>query len=151
MLWLNKYHRGFNRLWLVFSIVGAFAFVGLNVLMGGYKGVYPLNPYFIPERTKAKTTEAENQRINSDETLDAVAKDRIAEGLTLDEAIADIPQEDRDVFKRLWYEQVDKRQKTKVWQARGRFVRDLLGAFIMTFAIGHGVFYLIIWIIRGFR
>ena len=151
MRWLNKYHRGFNRLCLVFCIVGAFAFVGLNALMGGYKGVYSLNSYCIPERTKAKTTEVENQRVNSDETLDAVAKDRVAEGLTLEQAIADIPLEDRDVFKRLWYELVDKRQKTKVWQARGRFVRDLLGAFIVTFAIGHGVFLVVWWIIRGFR
>ena len=34
MQWINKYHKGFNRLWLVFSIVGVFAGVGLNALMG---------------------------------------------------------------------------------------------------------------------
>ena len=37
------------------------------------------------------------------------------------------------------------------WKARGRFLRDLLGAFIVTFAIGHGVFLVVWWIIRGFR
>ena len=119
MRWLNKYHRGFNRLCLVFSIVGAFAGVGLNALMEGYKVVYPLNPYFIPDRAKAKMTEVDRQQ---------------------NQALVD-----------KWYEQEDKRQKTKVWQARGRFVRDLLGAFIVTFAIGHGVFLAVWWIIRGFR
>ena len=112
MRWINKYHKGFNRLWLVFSIVGAFAFVGLNALTGGYKGVYPLNPYFIPERTKVKMTEVEKQqkrgiipmRFNSDETLDVFAKHRVTEGLTLEQTIADVPQEDRDAFNRLWYE-----------------------------------------------
>ena len=39
----------------------------------------------------------------------------------------------------------------KKWMARGRFVRNLLGAFIVTFAIGHGMFLVVWWIIRGFR
>ena len=29
-------------------------------------------------------------------------------------------------------------------------MRDLIGAFIITFAIGHGVFLVVWWIIRGF-
>ena len=37
MRWINKYHKGFNRLWLVFSIIGAFAFVGFNTLLGEYQ------------------------------------------------------------------------------------------------------------------
>ena len=66
-------------------------------------------------------------------------------------AIEHVHPEDRDTFRRLLYEQSDKRQKTRVWQARGRFIRDLLGSFIFAFAIGHGVFLVVWWIIRGFR
>ena len=39
----------------------------------------------------------------------------------------------------------------RVWKARGRFVRDLFAGFIVAFVFGHGVFYLVVWIIRGFR
>ena len=120
MRWLNKVHRGFNRLWLILSCLVAFAFTSLNVLIGGYKVVYPLNPYFIwSDRVKTEMTETEKQQ---------------------NQALVD-----------KWYEQEDKRQKTKVWKARGRFVRDLLGSFIVTFALGHGVFFVVWWIVRGFR
>ena len=158
MCWINKYHKGFNRLWLVFSIVGAFAFVCLNALMGGYE---VLNRSFIPERTKAKMTEAEKQQNKEGENdwvptekLDLYARNIIESSppyILYIEAIKFVHPEDRDTFRRLLYGQRDKRQKTKVWQARGRFVRDLLGAFIVTFAIGHGVFLVVWWIIQGFR
>ena len=34
MIWLNNYHRGFNRLWLVFSLLPTLLawFLGLNVV-----------------------------------------------------------------------------------------------------------------------
>ena len=38
-------------------------------------------------------------RVISDETLDVFAKHRLAEGLTLEQAMADIPQEDRDALQ----------------------------------------------------
>ena len=124
MRWLNKYHKGFNRLWLVFSIIGGVAGVGLNALMGGYrivsydnflwhsrqviimpKGVYP-----------ESQTESEKQKAQKT------------------------------------YEAKQKAYETKQkWKVRGRFVRDLLGALIVTFAIGHGVFFVVWWIIQGFR
>ncbi len=49
--WVNNYHRGFNRLWLVLSCLIAFAFVGLNVLDEAYMVQYPMydgpDPYDI--------------------------------------------------------------------------------------------------------
>ena len=32
--WVNNYHRGFSRLWLVLAVMGAFVFVTFNMLMG---------------------------------------------------------------------------------------------------------------------
>ena len=43
--WLNNYHRGFSRLWLVFSCLLTFAVVGFNWLLGGYKVYLDNNPY----------------------------------------------------------------------------------------------------------
>ena len=37
MQWLNKYHRGFNRLWLVFSCFPFFIFLLQFLLSGDYK------------------------------------------------------------------------------------------------------------------
>lgn len=115
MRWINKYHKGFNRLWLVFSIVGAFAGVGLNALMGGYE---VLNPYFIPEWTKAKMTEAEQQQNKEGESswvqtekLDLYAREIIKESIPYIMAIEHVPPEDRDTFRRLLYEQSDKKQE----------------------------------------
>ena len=39
MRWLNKYQKGFNRLWIVFSIVGTFA----GVMNADINMNYPLN------------------------------------------------------------------------------------------------------------
>ena len=42
-------------------------------------------------------------------------------------------------------------QTSQKWIERGRAVRDLFLSFIVTFVFGHGVFYLVVWIIQGFR
>ena len=126
MRWLNKYHRGFNRLWLAVSIIGAVATVGVYARAGGYRimsynnflwidgritvmppGVYPPPP-----------TESAKQKAYQPSENDKA------------------------------YEAYVKKQK---WITRGRFVRDLLGSFIIAFAVGHGVFLVVWWIIRGFR
>ena len=120
MRWLNKYHKGFNRLWLLFSCLLAFAFVGLRWWGGVYKPrIEPPvhDAILLPRRPGQKpkpkqTTEAEKQK--KEDELKAY-------------------------------------QTRQEWIERGRTVRDLLGSFIITFAMGHGVFLVVWWIIRGFR
>lgn len=118
MRWINKYHRGFNRLWLVFSCVLAFAFVGLKwwvykpriESLVGDAILLPRRPAQKPK--PRQMTEAEKQK--KEDELKAY-------------------------------------QTRQEWIERGRTVRDLLGSFIITFAMGHGVFLVVWWIIRGFR
>ena len=42
-------------------------------------------------------------------------------------------------------------QTRQKWIERGRAVRDFCLSFIGIFVFGHGVFYIVVWIIRGFR
>ena len=122
MRWLNKYHKGFNRLWLVLSCLMAFAFVGVKWLAGAYKPrtappiIYEVVPPGTPPPRVTPMTEAEKQK-----------KKKKAEA------------------------ELKTYQTRQKWIVRRRFVRDLLGGFIVTFAIGHGVFLVVWWIIRGFR
>ena len=126
MLWLNKYHRGFNRLWVVFSCLLAFAFVGLKGLAGGYKPrTYPptrggltIGPPLAPGASSRKPipmTEAEKQAKQKEEA------------------------------------ELKEYQTRQKWIERGRAVRDLFAGFIVAFVFGHGGFCLVVWIIRGFR
>ena len=199
MRWLNKYHRGFNRLWLVFCIVGAFSFVGVNWLSDAYK-VYiyenvnyeNVNRYKynsrgeflnskeskIKQRVQKRWREwvVNEERIppekNNDVLLDEEI-DRFFDKYPVGESFSVKEQIFRDVdsmkesqsFTRtqlntiidnsIAYEkQIQEANKTypiRLWKARGRIVRDLLGAFIVTFAMGHGVLLVVWWIIRGFR
>ena len=125
-IWINRWHKGFNRLWVVFSCLLAFAFVGLKGLAGAYKPqTYPptrggltIGPPLAPGASSRKPrpmTKAEKQ-----------AKQK----------------------KEVELKAYQTRQK---WIERGRAVRDLCLSFIVTFVFGHGVFYLVVWIIRGFR
>ena len=173
MRWLNKYHKGFNRLWLVFSIVGVFAFVGFNWLKETYnvsfeypseKWVKPLNikgapdfdewmlsmrstnlwhKWFINEKKSPADETVVRARILKDvqSMKEARSFTKIQLNAVVDNAITYKKQEQaaKSAYSR------NKRR------AQTRRIGHLLGAFIMTFAIGHGVFYLIIWIIRGFR
>ena len=117
-IWINRWHKGFNRLWLVLSCLLAFAFIGFNWLSGTYtpRTVPPIHYVVLPPGTPllnpSEIPEAEKQK--------AEAK----------------------------LKSYQTRQK---WIARGRFVRDLLGSFIIIFAFGHGVFFVVRWIVRGFR
>ena len=131
MLWLNSYHKGFNRLWVVFSCLLAFAFVGLRWLARAYEprmfpptqgGEYRVAPRGRSRASSPKPkpmTEAEKQAKQKKEA------EREAE-----------------------LKAYQTRQK---WIERGRAMRDLLASFIVAFVIGHGGFCLVVWIIRGFR
>ena len=127
-IWINRWHKGFNRLWLVLSCLLAFAFVGLKGLAGAYKprtfpptppGSYRVLPPARPrsgQKPKPKPmTEAEKRKKQKAET------------------------------------ELKTYQTRQKWIERGRAVRDLFLSFIVTFVFGHGVFYLVVWIIRGFR
>ena len=202
--WVNNYHRGFNRLWLVLAVMGAFVFVTFNMLMGEYKVSklpsvrYPLyrpDVAYRPDEDmikqhareqwrelNAKSTkdgltveEIEDISENKDKSKDLLEslrkrglpgnkdepKDRIkrrifrsvksmkeAKDFKKDELIKLI---DEAIEKEKKYQDWVKTYPQRVWKARGRFVRDLLGTFIVTFVFGHGVFLVIYWIIIGFR
>ena len=126
-IWINRWHKGFNRLWVVFSCLLAFAFVGLRWLAGiyeprrypptwneGYTVAPRLRPRASPPKPKPMT-EAEKQA-----------------------------KQQREAELRVYRT----RQK---WIERGRSVRDLLASFIVAFVMGHGGFCLVVWIVRGFR
>lgn len=277
MRWFNNYHRGFNRLLLVFSIVLSLAFVGLNALMGRYeprvakvkveatnlgystplyrRQTDPNRFRYLPPDSSRNNTRWEentirkrvgqlwrekedisptrqgsitdggvnegteglgklkgistpdaNRQIISEDTLksffdkhgvpnlstpdnnkveleglsqlgagekdeqtqiaktsefeestEELAKRRIltdvrsmkeAKVFTMDR-LKTIIHDELEYQKA--YQQAEREYPQRVWKARGRFATDLLGAFIVTFAIGHGVFLVVWWIIRGFR
>lgn len=169
--WINNYHRGFNRLWLVLSIIGGFAIVGVHALAGRYTarhpaldGIYWGNSHWLErERNHEHVALARRAIINRVVDLvyaagdDGLEKEKILEDVRLmreakvfttdslkkqiDEGISKVQRMQKD----------DKIYQKRKWKARGRFVRDLLGAFIVTFAFGHGVFLVVYWIIKGFR
>ncbi len=237
MRWLNKYHRGFNRLWLVASIIGAFATVGFIGLIGGYQASHKppehLDFYFHTSTYRPRSIQGEikklvikswDQLLEYEKEIAAYKKKRAAkdkdkqsarklrnegmkikdiasqlnlppslvrhwckEDLTSDERLeafgidlhpipppfspkekilADVQSMaaarsfkkgqlekmiDNAIEKEKQYQEWENKHPQRVWKARAKAVRDLLGAFIVTFAMGHGVFLVVWWIIRGFR
>jgi len=199
MRWLNNYHRGFNRVWLVVSIIGGVAGVGLRALTGGYTAQYPeysgADPYDIDphyweqySRKHSRTMTTKEGRKYSimppdyrydsefvarraiivrvvylirNSAADELDNERILENVrlmkeskffTTDNIKALIDYKVAEQHENLAEEQKRERiYQKKKWMALGRFVRDLLGVVIVTFAAGHGVFLVVWWIIRGFR
>jgi len=178
MRWLNKYQKGFNRLWLVFSITVAVVFVAFNTLLGEYQvsdpseGVrYIIAPVTAEEMIKHRATELWLKGIKHakrgvthgdgkaliEDLFDGKQPSTIygyvksmpeAKFFTFGE-LRELIAEAIEVEKK--YQDWVKTYPQRKWKARGRFLRDLLGAFIVTFAIGQGVFLIVWWIIRGFR
>ena len=170
MKWRNKYHKGFNRLWLVFSVIGAVAGVGLNALMEGYKVSKPESVRYwlgygtdqemIKQRAKQlwlKGVKHGDGKALIDDLFDGKQPSTIygyvksmpeAKSFTFGE-LRELIAEAIEAEKK--YQDWVNTYPQRVWKARGRFVRDLLSGFIVAFAVGHGVFLVVWWIIRGFR
>ena len=193
---INRWHRGFNRLWLVFSCLLAFAFVGINWLGREYtvyrygnvtyqrvKTNYDFNESTIKHRVSKRWHEwvvnkennppRKTQRNSnaagglSNEKIERILDEYFGEDYSVKGRIfRDVEsmkeaksftklQLNAIVENTMTYEKkLEEAKKTypiRWLKARGRFVRDLLGSFTVTFAFGHGVFCLIIWIVRGFR
>lgn len=170
--WLNNYHRGFNRLWLLLSIIGVFATVGVYALAGGYTAKYPepggiywgnFHHWLQRERNHERVALARKAIINRVVDLVYAAGD---DGLDKEKILEDVrsmreakvfttyslkKRIDEGISKVQEMQKNEKIYQKRKWKARGRFVRDLLGSFIVTFAFGHGVFLVVYWIIKGFR
>ena len=204
--WVNNYHKGFNRLWLIFSCLVAFAFIGEN--LQGYNVYLDNKPYrrvnkayrvsdednikkrvqkrwhewkgagltlLVPEKglspewkqwadevfaatgalvdlTQRSNLEKTLARVSLEATLGSILNDvrsmPEAKSFTDKELGAMIKN---TIVYETEYQAALKRLPVRKWMARGRYVRDLLGSFIILFAIGHGVFLVGWWIIRGFR
>ena len=180
MLWLNRYHRGFNRLWLVISCLLTFAFVSIIWLSGEYKvDVYEnVRDYWrfrrlayenlgdsdegkIKERVQRRWREwfVNDKRKNKAESLinESSVKARIFTDVRSMTKAKSFTEKQLHVVidKAIKYEKerqaAEQTYPKRLWKARGRFVRDLLGSFIVVFGFGHGVFCIIVWIIRGFQ
>ena len=195
--WLNNYHRGFSRLWLVFSCLLTFAVVGFNWLLGGYKVYLDNNPYrkvksydygygyrsfynsaeykikqrvqerwrewFVNDKSRTQLPETSSAadkflaELTGEEPHQMETRIRILNDVrSMAEAKSFTDKELNAVVKNAikyekGYQAALKAFPLRKWMARGRAVRDLLGAFIVTFGFGHGVFLVVYWIIRGFR
>lgn len=164
-------------MWLVISCLVAFAFVSLNALTGEYKVSKPPSVIYVPayetdeEKIKERARELWLKGVKHakrgvkhgdgkaliDDFFDGKQPSTIygyvksmpeAKSFTfgeLRELIAEAIEEEKK------YQDWVKTYPQRVWKARGQFVRDLLGTFILTFAFGHGVFLVVYWIIKGFR
>ena len=170
--WINNYHRGFNRLWLVLAVIGAFAFVVLNAWIGKYRvdkpggriRVFPVGVSIekaspIASRVSKQWREwyAKDKQRSKSSAMEFLVKLSIFKEVqsmkeakhfskdTLEKII------DEEIKREKAYQEQVRKYPSRVWRARGRFARDLLGTFIVTFAFGHGVFLVVYWIIKGFR
>ena len=168
--WLNNYHRGFNRLWLVLSCLVTFAFVGLNALIDEYQVSNPSKEvrYFpVPVtdeemiKDRARELWLEGVRNKGKALIDDFFDGK--QPSTIYGYVKAMPETKSFTYtelSKLINEAIEAEKNhqdwintypQRVWKARGRFVRDLLGSFIVTFAFGHGVFLVVYWIIKGFR
>ena len=202
MRWLNKYHRGFNRLWLVLSCFPFFILLLEFLLSGDYKA----NRYVDDRRVallwdKRRSEDIIAARVQEQWRKGEPWKEKISTKqkvvedssnrptLSKGEQEIEIPNyweqarreaeltpEDR--FKRSIIRSVrsmkaaksftdkelttivdlaveaEKTYPSRVWEARWRGLGHLLIGFIVSisiFGFGHGLFCLIVWIIRGFR
>ena len=193
MIWLNKYHRGFNRLWLVFTCFPFFIFLLYLLLSEDYKA----NRYVQYHRRVANFGDLRDKRISEDIIAAWVQeqwrKDKPWKGeITTEQKVV----EDLDEIKELWElwdrdlstpedrfkrrivrsvrsmkeaksftdkelttiidlaVEAEKTYPLRARKARWRAAGHLLVGFIVFIAIfgfGHGVFCLIVWIVRGFR
>lgn len=185
MRWINKYHRGGNRLWLVLSCLLAFAFVSLLWISGVYQ-VYLydymedyqcVKPYHFPysidpneETIKRRVQKRWREWGVNDKSRKRLPKTRIEADTSYQKTRIRILNDIRSMAEVKFftdrelntvvknaieyekeYQAALKAFPLKRWMTRGRIVRDLLGAFIVTFAIGHGVFFVVWWIVQGFR
>lgn len=180
--WVNNYHSGFNRLWLVLSCLVTFAFVGFNALMDEYKVSKPESVrYWLrygtgEEMIKQRVLERwwewhvkeegnpqkdKKPGLSQSDIKQIVLRSNVKARILTDvQSMKEAKYFKKDELEKLIDKVIKKEQKyqdwvkaypQRVWKARGRFVRDLLGAFIMTFAFGHSVFLVVYWIIKGFR
>lgn len=166
-IWLNKTHRGFNRLSVVLAATVAFAFIGFNALTGKY-GVYEPGEKFTVGGTYEHTIKehvrkrwrkwfANEEHKNRSISMEYSAKTRILQDVQLMTEAKYFSKDrlekliDKTIEREREYIDWEKTYPQRVWKARGLFVRDMLGAFIITFAFGHGVFCFVVWIVRGFR
>ena len=127
MRWINSLHRGFNRVLVVVSVIGACLFVWVKHVDRAYHVPAPSPPMIImPMGSESWSKEEQNR-----------AEQRYRE---------------RENYKKqdAYYREAVKTYPIRVWIARGLGVLHLLLAFLIIFAIGHGGFYLVVWVIRGF-
>ena len=165
-IWLNKTHRGFNRLCVTLAAMGAIAFIGFNTLTGKYRvyepgeeftvgGTYEQTvkenvrkrwrEWFVNDKHKNRSVSPEyftKARILTDvqsmEEAKYFSKDRLEKLI------------DKTIEREREYIDWEKTYPQRVWKARGLFVRDMLGSFIVIYGFGHGVFCLVASIVRGF-
>lgn len=131
--WINNYHRGFNRVWLIVSVIVACLVVAYLADEGKY-------------------------RVGDKPYLKAIL-------LNLPSDSSYWTQTDWAKFNRQWTEQewdafteqdwarywkAEETYSNKIWNARLLGVFHFLLIFVIIFAIGHGSFYLVTWMIRGF-
>ena len=163
-IWLNKTHRGFNRLCIALAAMGTFAFIGFNALTGKYR-VYKLGERFtvggtyeqtIKERVRKRWREWSVNDTNKPISEEYSAKARILKDVQSMEEAKYFSKDkiekliDKTIEREREYIDWEKTYPQKVWKARGLFVRNTLGSFIVIFGFGHGVFCLVAWIVRGF-
>ena len=190
MRWLNKYHRGFNRLWLVFSCLPFFICLLTFLLSGDYNpnryvkygrltdywGSNPnSNRRYTSEEKKSEdiiaawvqeqwrkdkpwkgeiTTEGRlKRRIEGEITTEDRFKRSIVRSVRLMKAAKSFTDTELTSIIDLAVK-AEKTYPSRVRQARSRGLKLLLVGFIVSISIygfGHGLFCLIVWIIRGFR
>ena len=165
-IWSNKTHRGFNRLCVALAAVGAFAFIGFNALTGKYR-VYKPGERFtvggtyeqtIKERVRKQWREwfVNDEHKNRSVSGEYSTKARILKDV---QSMKEAKHFSKDKLEKLIDKTIEREKEyldwaktypKKMWKARGLFVRDTLGSFIVIFGLGHGVFCLVAWIGRGF-
>lgn len=129
MKWINNYHKGFNRVWLVISVIGAFLFVFYLVDEGEYRVGGKPNLYAILNNLPSnyyEWTSQDHEQYRTASTREYTEQD----------------------WARYW--KAEEIYSSKIWNTRFLSVVHLLLVFLITFAIGHGCFYLVVWMIRGF-
>lgn len=177
MLWLNKYHKGFNRLWLVFSCLPLFICLLTFLLSGDYNpdryvksgrrltNVWGSNPHSNRSWTHGEKKSEdiiaawvqEQWRKDKPWKGEITTEDRfkrsIVRSVRLMKAAKSFTDKELTSIIDLAVE-AEKTYPSRVRQARWRGLKLLLVGFIVSISIygfGHGLFCLIVWIIRGFR
>ena len=136
--WINNYHRGFNRLWLIISVmIACFVVFGVNAWWNEkYRDKTAF--YLADLKEKAKQKQSQKQSMTPTKFL---------------ESLEENPLPGTKEYEQAKLRQAERERKMLVaarWKTRALMGWDSLLTFLITFVIGHGCFCLVVWVIRGF-